>query len=289
MVPYLRNPSHYHDNPATIQTKIHYNLEPADHEPINYTKASNYTHVERRTLGTSGTGYDFSSTKRTTCQGDCMPSNPVLFWTIAIFVVVGVFLCIIICICSMCRPCCCKPPRRPPAISDERQQVHPEDETQTRVHEFSVPESNIAITLVDRKYLIRSKLQYQVLLGNNKSNVEKDSNKLDGETEASGDGDNDSIIFSNHSKKPDKISSTSHSSTSSSGYLQSIKSLFHWSSRPSRSEDVCSICLEEFQPGQTICKAGSPCCNHPFHDECIESWLMGHDYCPLCRSNIIMG
>lgn len=48
--------------------------------------------------------------------------------------------------------------------------------------------------------------------------------------------------------------------------------------------ETCSICLEEFQDNPIIRLLP---CNHYFHVECIDPWLISHGTCPLCKSNIV--
>ncbi|KAL6136477.1 hypothetical protein ACLB2K_061772 [Fragaria x ananassa] len=46
----------------------------------------------------------------------------------------------------------------------------------------------------------------------------------------------------------------------------------------------CSICLEGLKVG---CEAKEmPICKHRFHSVCIETWLLRHASCPLCRSTM---
>lgn len=56
--------------------------------------------------------------------------------------------------------------------------------------------------------------------------------------------------------------------------------------RPSRYEE-CPICLEEFDVGATVCKSKQHGCDHVFHEECIKVWLLQHDNCPCCRTNVM--
>eukprot|EP00980_Cylindrotheca_fusiformis_P000629 scaffold158_cov105-Cylindrotheca_fusiformis.AAC.2 len=47
--------------------------------------------------------------------------------------------------------------------------------------------------------------------------------------------------------------------------------------KPSK-DDSCCICLEAYRPGETICAATTPGCDHVFHQECIFKWLQSdHD------------
>ncbi|CAM6011341.1 unnamed protein product [Sphagnum balticum] len=46
----------------------------------------------------------------------------------------------------------------------------------------------------------------------------------------------------------------------------------------------CAVCLEEFEEkerGRLL-----PRCNHCFHLDCIDMWLLSHSTCPLCRTSV---
>ena len=49
-------------------------------------------------------------------------------------------------------------------------------------------------------------------------------------------------------------------------------------------QPLCAICLNVYQEGDTICWSRNSECDHVFHHECIEEWLLQHDDCPCCRS-----
>mmetsp|Transcript_22690 Transcript_22690/g.56081 ORF Transcript_22690/g.56081 Transcript_22690/m.56081 type:complete len:237 (+) Transcript_22690:3-713(+) len=153
-------------------------------------------------------------------------------------------------------------------------------------------ESNVepVQTQLDRKHLIGSKLHYQIVL-TDRSNLNIDI--LRGDTEEkddddtitnSDDGDDCSTIASDHGKK---ASVRTGSISSYSSIYHRVQNLFSLRSLRPKQEDVYSICLEEYCPGQTICAAKNACCNHMFHDACIRSWLTEHDYCPLCRRDVM--
>lgn len=48
-----------------------------------------------------------------------------------------------------------------------------------------------------------------------------------------------------------------------------------------RAAQDCAVCLEEFQEGDTV--KVTPQCGHVFHPRCIDTWLINHVTCPVCR------
>uniref|UniRef100_A0A7S0G1Q5 RING-type domain-containing protein n=1 Tax=Rhodosorus marinus TaxID=101924 RepID=A0A7S0G1Q5_9RHOD len=42
----------------------------------------------------------------------------------------------------------------------------------------------------------------------------------------------------------------------------------------------CAICLDDFESGQT---ARQLACNHVYHKECIDPWLLQSSSCPICK------
>jgi hypothetical protein len=50
---------------------------------------------------------------------------------------------------------------------------------------------------------------------------------------------------------------------------------------------TCSVCLGEYECGQTIAQAKKRSCAHVFHKKCILNWLARHDECPLCRETVV--
>jgi len=49
--------------------------------------------------------------------------------------------------------------------------------------------------------------------------------------------------------------------------------------------NTCFICLADFDPDDTVRKIK---CDHIFHKDCIDPWLLKESYkCPACRANIV--
>ncbi|KAH6774447.1 hypothetical protein C2S52_002594 [Perilla frutescens var. hirtella] len=44
----------------------------------------------------------------------------------------------------------------------------------------------------------------------------------------------------------------------------------------------CAVCLENFKVGER-CRL-LPSCNHSFHAECVDLWLVRTPICPICRA-----
>ncbi|KAI4379812.1 hypothetical protein MLD38_006058 [Melastoma candidum] len=47
----------------------------------------------------------------------------------------------------------------------------------------------------------------------------------------------------------------------------------------------CAICLCGFEKEDQLRLI--PSCSHAFHVECIDTWLLSHSTCPLCRANLL--
>ncbi|KAF7838085.1 RING-H2 finger protein ATL13 [Senna tora] len=47
----------------------------------------------------------------------------------------------------------------------------------------------------------------------------------------------------------------------------------------------CAVCLCEFEPDDNLRLL--PKCSHAFHMECIDTWLLSHSTCPLCRASLL--
>ncbi|XP_010525753.1 PREDICTED: RING-H2 finger protein ATL13 [Tarenaya hassleriana] len=47
----------------------------------------------------------------------------------------------------------------------------------------------------------------------------------------------------------------------------------------------CAVCLSEFESEDKLRLL--PKCSHAFHMDCIDTWLLSHSTCPLCRSSLL--
>ncbi|KAL4571315.1 hypothetical protein LXL04_018073 [Taraxacum kok-saghyz] len=47
----------------------------------------------------------------------------------------------------------------------------------------------------------------------------------------------------------------------------------------------CAVCLCEFEGDDQLRLL--PKCSHAFHTDCIDTWLLSHSTCPICRSNLL--
>ncbi|KAJ8443613.1 hypothetical protein Cgig2_019595 [Carnegiea gigantea] len=50
-------------------------------------------------------------------------------------------------------------------------------------------------------------------------------------------------------------------------------------------KESCAVCLAEFEKGEIV--RVLPKCNHVYHIECIDKWLMRSLHCPICRERVI--
>ena len=54
---------------------------------------------------------------------------------------------------------------------------------------------------------------------------------------------------------------------------------------------LCSICLSNYYPGETIVWSSNEGCEHAFHEQCIFQWLMKQregPLCPCCRRDFVI-
>jgi Ring finger domain len=50
---------------------------------------------------------------------------------------------------------------------------------------------------------------------------------------------------------------------------------------------ICFICLAHFQPSESVAMSNNADCKHIFHKDCIASWLVKQDGCPMCRRSYL--
>jgi len=48
--------------------------------------------------------------------------------------------------------------------------------------------------------------------------------------------------------------------------------------------ETCPICFEDYKDGDAL--TALPKCEHRFHPQCINGWLVKSPLCPLCRGNV---
>ncbi|CAN1345765.1 Putative RING-H2 finger protein ATL36 [Linum perenne] len=48
----------------------------------------------------------------------------------------------------------------------------------------------------------------------------------------------------------------------------------------------CAVCISEFEDAETLRLI--PACSHVFHIDCIDSWLVSHVTCPVCRADLTL-
>lgn len=91
------------------------------------------------------------------------------------------------------------------------------------------------------------------------------------------------------------LSSAAANQTSRLPPAESLESLWAASSASSSQEFVkitneCSICLCEYERGDTVVTSCNPECSHAFHQECIVEWLVKMQEgapCPCCRCTFV--
>lgn len=55
--------------------------------------------------------------------------------------------------------------------------------------------------------------------------------------------------------------------------------------------NLCAICLSDYEVGEAIVWSSNLSCEHAFHTDCMESWLMkqrGAPLCPCCRQDFVV-
>jgi len=52
-------------------------------------------------------------------------------------------------------------------------------------------------------------------------------------------------------------------------------------------DNMCSICFEPFSDNEDLSWSKTNKCQHVFHSECLVTWLMKHEDCPICRTPLM--
>lgn len=52
--------------------------------------------------------------------------------------------------------------------------------------------------------------------------------------------------------------------------------------------NCCSICLNDFEQGETLASGSRKCCNNLYHTSCLSSWLQLQSTCPCCRQDMLV-
>lgn len=283
VVPNIRNPNRYRTLEVARPTKSQYHLEP-DH-------TASYKHVGRRTKGGTGGGYIYSSGAYGSNGGGGEGDGD---WTVFAIVVGLLFLFLLIF-------CCFKSEKtrnenhgdiRTTRNTVYRQRSQRANNTASNANAtanaiqfhtapqvYNSPSGGdplpyVSGSMSERNVAMKSTFYFQTVLPD-KSNI--DPNVLREEAEM-GDtvSDDESVIeMGDPPGKKEKKNANSYSR-----FLVST-----W--RRPTATDECSICLQSYNPGQTICLAKNPLCKHVFHHDCIEEWLKDHSDCPLCRVNLV--
>ncbi|CAJ1939528.1 unnamed protein product [Cylindrotheca closterium] len=308
VVPNIRNPNRHRTLQVATPTKSQYHLEP------DHTFA--YRHVGRRTKGGTGGGFLYSSGAYRSNGGNGTGNGS----TVAIvFALVGVCLAFI-CIAFACSKSEKRRNENHGDIRTTRNSVYRQrsqraaannnnnnnnNATAIQFHTsqsvynspsggdpiqfhtspnvYSTPSGAVdSIPYVtgpipERNIAMKSNFYFQIVLPD-KSNI--DPSVLREEAEM-GDtaSDEDSVIENGDPPGKGGIHKGTNNSLSSRFLMSTWR-------RPTAS-DECSICLQSYEPGQTICLAKNTNCKHVFHQDCIEEWLRDHSDCPLCRVNLV--
>lgn len=53
-------------------------------------------------------------------------------------------------------------------------------------------------------------------------------------------------------------------------------------------EPGCAICLSKYKIHQQVCESNNMSCLHVFHSDCMSSWLLKHNECPMCRERYLL-
>ncbi|XP_071725171.1 RING-H2 finger protein ATL13-like [Rutidosis leptorrhynchoides] len=79
---------------------------------------------------------------------------------------------------------------------------------------------------------------------------------------------------------------TLHDSGVDQSFIDSLPVFTYKSIIGAKNPFDCAVCLCEFESDDNLRLL--PKCSHAFHMSCIDTWLLSHSTCPLCRSNLLL-
>lgn len=90
-------------------------------------------------------------------------------------------------------------------------------------------------------------------------------------------------------KEEKETKARSESSTIKMNNTRTMESIRQISQLRPRPDDMLSpspsfaICRVLFEKDLRVCTSNSRFCPHVYHEECVATWLVNHNRCPLCR------
>ena len=67
-------------------------------------------------------------------------------------------------------------------------------------------------------------------------------------------------------------------------YIEQNSSVFEYVDIKSDKSQSCTICMEEFHPGERVRILP---CFHQYHVSCVDEWLHHHPDCPICKFSLV--
>lgn len=76
-----------------------------------------------------------------------------------------------------------------------------------------------------------------------------------------------------------------HDSGVEQAFIDTLPLFLYKAVRGLKEASDCAVCLCEFEGEDTLRLL--PKCSHAFHADCIDTWLLSHSTCPLCRASLL--
>lgn len=186
----------------------------------------------------------------------------------------------------------CRIEVRQPVLRDERMAVHIQDESER--------ERQISATMQKRK---ERRAKYEVFLENNKMVVTKSDFYIPGEGAVMACASKPDLMEGRDIEtgspsseggsegSPGGVVQESHASPVATDHEVLLTLPVKTDDgKPRRVDAKCSICLMDYEEGDTVIWATRKACTHAFHDDCILTWLSkGKKRCPYCRHFFVPG